>query len=460
MKTSLHNIFKQHAAQPAWRTPEGSLTYQDLEQRVRRHATLLMKSGAKAGDFWAVRGWSALDTFALLLAALWQRVTLFPLPDRLPDAQHQIMMQQVPLAGVLESAAPKAEMEKEGPIDCDADAPAVGIFTSGSTGAPKAIIHSWNSLTSSAEATNSFYGLKPGDSWLLSLDPAHIGGLQIAVRCFIGGGITWHLAEPKALAHVLHTKSPTFLSLVPTQLYRLLSDPLACDALRLSRAIVLGGAAASPELLQEAAKKSLPFSVSYGSSETAAQCTALPPGVLPRHAGDVGYLLSGWEYQHSAVTLRLRGPAAASGVYQQKEWRSLVDADGWLTLPDRILCDAGRLTILGRADGIFQVAGENVSPLDIIQPLEALRQHADFLALPWQDVEYGTIPVLIVRSPEKPDIPAILQRLQTALNGVQRPRRIYWHASDEISKPSRSYYEKALERHELPLVWRLDLGRI
>jgi O-succinylbenzoic acid--CoA ligase len=460
MKASLQNIFKQYAEQNAWRTPEECVSYQSLERRVRRHATLLNKAGAKAGDFWAVRGWPALDTFALFLAALWQRVTLCPLPDRLPDAHHQLMMQQVPLAGFFESSDLKEERETEGTIDCDADAPAVGIFTSGSTGAPKAILHSWNSLRSSAAATNDFYGLKPGDSWLLSLDPAHIGGLQIAVRCWIGGGIAWHLAEPKALACVLQKESPTFLSLVPTQLYRLLHDPLICDSLRRCRAIILGGAAASAELLQEAAQKSLPFSVSYGSSETAAQCTALPPGLLPRHAGDVGYLLSGWTYQSSGETLKLRGPAAARGFYQQKEWRPLVDADGWLTLPDRILCDAGRLTILGRADGIFQVAGENVSPLDIIQPLEALRRNADFLALPWQDAEYGTIPVLIVRSPVKPDIPAILERLQTALSGVQRPRRIYWHASDEITKPSRSYYERALERHELPLLWRLDLGRI
>jgi O-succinylbenzoic acid--CoA ligase len=460
MSASLQEIFTQYAAQNAWWTPDGSFTWKALEYRVRCHATLLNKAGAQPGDFWAVRSWPALDTFALVLASLWQRVTLFPLPDRLPDAHHQLMLQQVPLSGFLDRAQLQEEVATAGVIDCDAHAPAVGIFTSGSTGAPKAIIHSWDSLTSSAATTNSFYGLKPGDSWLLSLDPAHIGGLQIAVRCFIGGGMTLNLAEPKALAAVLQKESPTFVSLVPTQLYRLLQDPLACDALRSSHAIILGGAAASSEILQDAAKKSLPVSVSYGSSETAAQCTALPPGTLPQHPGDIGYLLAGWEYRHSGETLRLRGPAAARGYYQQKEWRALVDADGWITVPDRILCEQGRLTILGRADGIFQVAGENVSPLDIIQPLENLRHNADFLALPWQDAEYGTVPILIVRSPKKPDISVILERLQKDLNGVQRPRRIYWHACDEITKPSRSYYEKALERYELPLLWRLDLGRI
>jgi acyl-CoA synthetase (AMP-forming)/AMP-acid ligase II len=174
----------------------------------------------------------------------------------------------------------------------------------------------------------------------------------------------------------------------------------------------------------------------------------------------VGSLFAGWEYAAQGETLRLRGPAAALGYYQGRNWFPLQDSEGWMTLPDRIRCDQGRLTILGRADGIFQVAGENVSPLDIIQPLEPLRHHADFLALPWQDAEYGSFPVLIVRSAQEPDLDAILDRLQKSLSGVQRPRRIYWHSSDEISKPSRSYYEKALERHELPLLWRQDLGRI
>lgn len=457
---TLEDHLNAWASHPAWRTKEGTLTYRELESRVRCHASLLRKHGAQAGDHWTVCGWPALDTFALLLAAMWQRVVLFPLPDRLSDAVHQQMMQQIPRQGSLDASNLELEPETPGVINCDESSPAVGIFTSGSTGQPKAIMHSWKSLVHSAQATNQFYKLQAGDAWLLSLDIAHIGGLQIAVRCFLGGGVTWHLTEPKALAEVLRTQSPAYLSLVPTQLYRLMSDSEALQQLRRCKAIVLGGAAASPELLDQAAEARLPFSLSYGSSETAAQCTALPPGSRPLHAGDVGQLLPGWEYQHAGETLRLRGPAATSGFYQQQKFHGLQDAEGWMTLPDRILCDAGRLTILGRADGIFQVAGENVSPLDIVQPLERLRQNADFIALPWQDAEYGTVPILIVRSLLSPTVETIVEILQKHLSGVQRPRRIYWHQSDEINKPSRSYYEKALERHEIPLVWRQDLGRI
>jgi O-succinylbenzoic acid--CoA ligase len=460
MKARLQDSFDQYAEHMSWRTPLEVFRYRDLEKRVRQHARLLQNQGATAGEHWAVKGWPAFDVFALLLAALWQRVTLFPLPDRVSDAQQQLMMQQIPSAHCLDASHLGGTDEACGEITGDDTAPVVGIFTSGSTGVPKAVVHSWRSLESSARSTNEFYGLRAGDAWLLSLDPAHIGGLQIAVRCFLGAGITWHLSEPKALAAVLQREHPAFISLVPTQLYRLFHDAAVMEQLRQCRAVILGGAAASPELLHEAAAQGLPVSVSYGSSETAAQCAALPPGTLPLHPGDVGSLFAGWEYAAQGETLRLRGAAAAAGFYQGRTWFPLQDAEGWMVLPDRILCEQGRLTILGRADGVFQVAGENVSPLDIIRPLEPLRQHADFLALPCFDAEYGSFPILIVRSPQKPDLEAILDRLQKNLSGVQRPRRIYWHASDEISKPSRNYYEKALERHELPLLWRQDLGRI
>lgn len=460
MSTSVQDLFDAFADQPAWRTPEGSLCYRELEVKVRRQACLLKDRGVKPGDHWAVRGLPSIDTFALLLAAMWQRVVLFPLPDRLPEALHQLMMQQVPLQGCLDASCLGMDREANGAIDFDENSLAVGIFTSGSTGLPKAIMHSWKSLSSSALATNQFYQLQKGDAWLLSLDIAHIGGLQIAVRCFLGGGITWHLAEPKAVAVVLQQQSPAFISLVPTQLYRLMNDKAALEHLRLCKAIILGGAASSLELLDQAISAGLPVSVSYGSSETAAQCTALPSGTRPQHAGDVGHLLPGWDYQHAGETLRLRGPASCLGFYQEQKFSSMLDAEGWMRLPDRILCDKGRLTVLGRADGIFQVAGENVSPIDIIQPLEPLRHHADFIALPWQDAEYGTVPVLIVRSADQPAVASIVDLFYQHLTGVQRPRRIYWHQSDEISKPSRSYYEKALERRELPLVWRQDLGRI
>ena len=461
MNMQVHfNLWRQHLA---WQTAQGSFTYDQWEQLIRRRAWALQEWGVQAGECWAIGGAPAFETFTWILAGLWQGAILFPLPDRLPPSIQDSMLAQIPLRGILPIDSMDLDSKcphREGSMTWDTRRPSVGIFTSGSTGVPKAIVHSWESLSRSALTTNQFYQFGPDEKWLLSLDLAHIGGLQIAVRCFWAAGICVHLAEPKNMDVALEQISPQFLSLVPTQLYRLMENPQALAVLKQCKAIVLGGAAASMSLLEKAKFHGLAISVSYGSSETSAQCTALRPGELPQHSGDVGDVLPGWDIQSEGEVLRLRGPAAMLGFYQQGQWHPGQDSAGWMTLPDRILCRGRRLTVLGRADGIFQVAGENVAPQDILNPLEPLRAQADFLVLPWPDAEYGQLPVLLVRSPQNPDVTRILELWQGSLSGLQRPRRIYWHASDEIAKPSRSFYENALKKGELSLIWRQDLGRI
>ena len=71
------------------------------------------------------------------------------------------------------------------PFDPTADATIV--FTSGSTGAPKAALHSFENHWSSAVGANRNIPLRPGDRWLLSLPPWHVGGLAVIFRCLLGG---------------------------------------------------------------------------------------------------------------------------------------------------------------------------------------------------------------------------------------------------------------------------------
>ena len=65
------------------------------------------------------------------------------------------------------------------------------------------------------------------------------------------------------------------LSLVPTQLQRLLALPAAVAWLRGFRVIFVGGGPVWPELSDAAARAELPVSLSYGLTETAAMVTAL-----------------------------------------------------------------------------------------------------------------------------------------------------------------------------------------
>ena len=88
--------------------------------------------------------------------------------------------------------------------------------------------------------------------------------------------------EPVALAErePLSAAGSALLSLVPTQLQRLLGDPAGISWLQGFAVIWVGGAALAPELAETARRARLRLSPCYGSTETGAMVTALPPDRL------------------------------------------------------------------------------------------------------------------------------------------------------------------------------------
>jgi len=97
------------------------------------------------------------------------------------------------------------------------------IFTSGSSGSPKVVAHRLRNHF--ANAQGSIVPITAHDGWLLSLPLFHVGGLAILFRCFLAGACVV-LPDPALPLTALLQQAPiTHLSLVPTQLYRLLQQP-------------------------------------------------------------------------------------------------------------------------------------------------------------------------------------------------------------------------------------------
>ena len=467
-QASLEELLVLHAHRMAWRTQDGDYSYQDLAERIARVRCQLAELEAEAGSIWVLHGLKPFDAFTLLLAGMQSGLRMVQLPERQPWPVLQQLLHQVPWQGLIVAEElihdetrqitwvdlRSLQGKKPVPIAYDSYRSSFGIFSSGSTGIPKAFMHSWNSLRSAAQASIDYYQGLPGDSWLLSLDLAHIGGLQIAMRSLLAGGCCVHLAEPKNLSLALASFIPDFVSLVPSQLYRLLADNAAILILSQAKVLILGGAAAAPDLVDQALGKGLRISVSYGSTETAALLAATLPGQRPQAADDAGEVLPHWEILSHGEQLWIKGPAATQGFYQDGILHECLNADGWLLLPDRIVCEGRRLKVMGRWDQVFQVAGENVSAAEILLALETFRHLAEFIILPIEDKNYGHVPVLIIRSMQEPDILPILNLLQTRLSGIKRPVQVFWHASAEVNKISQSYYIEALKQGKLALLWK------
>ena len=118
----------------------------------------------------------------------------------------------------------RACKQRKGPMDIPLERPATIIFTSGSTGVPKAALHTFGNHLHSALGSNANIALKPGDRWLHSLPLYHVGGLSILFRCLLAGATVALPQHETPLGEAIAGLGATHVSLVSTQLSRLLRE--------------------------------------------------------------------------------------------------------------------------------------------------------------------------------------------------------------------------------------------
>ena len=280
--------------------------------------------------------------------------------------------------------------DRAAPLEHDA---ALVVPTTGSTGEPKGALLGAPALTASAGATNARLG-GPG-RWLLALPPTHVAGLQVLVRCLVGG------TEPAALDLTrgfrpddfaaatarLPSRTRRYTSLVPTQLARLLdAGPPAVEALRAYDAVLLGGAAAAPALLDRVRATGVRLVTTYGMSETCGGCVY---DGRPLDGVRVGVGADG--------RVRVSGPVLFAGYRLRPDLTAAALVDGELVTPDLgQLTDDGCLEVLGRADDVVVSGGENVALAAVAAALLAHPRLRDAAVVAVADPEWGQRVVAVV----------------------------------------------------------------
>ncbi|MEV0587513.1 AMP-binding protein [Nonomuraea sp. NPDC050310] len=252
---------------------------------------------------------------------------------------------------------------------------AVVIATSGSTGRPKGVQLSATALRASAAASLSRLEAAPGERWLCCLPPSHVSGLQVLVRSLLGGTepIIHERFDPAAVL----ASGAAHVSLVPTQLHRLVER--GAD-LSVFRTILLGGAAASPALLERAGELGARVVTTYGMSETSGGCVydGRPLDNVDLKIGPDGRIL-------------LAGPVLFAG------YRGGPAFDGgWFTTSDLGELSGGRLRVLGRADDVINTGGEKVVAAQVAGVLAQHPEVADVAVVGRPDAEWGEIVVAVV----------------------------------------------------------------
>lgn len=251
------------------------------------------------------------------------------------------------------------------------------VETSGSSGRPKRVVLSREAMLASVHASARRLG--GSGRWLLALPAAYVAGLQVVCRSLVAGHRPVLLDDHPTFAAATAAlgDASRFVSLVPTQLHRLLETD--AEALRTFQTVLLGGGPIDAALRTRAGDEGVRVVATYGSAETAGGCVY------------DGYALDG-----VAVALaqdgriRIAGPTLFDGYDGDPALTAEVLVDGWFLTSDAgRLDDHGRLHVLGRLDDVVVSGGVNV-PAPAVAA--RLREHpgvvaAEVLGVP--DEEWG-----------------------------------------------------------------------
>ncbi|MEY2937279.1 MAG: hypothetical protein RL033_8028 [Pseudomonadota bacterium] len=419
------------------------LRWGELAERVRARLVELAPLRAGLGcELVAFRAGESLATLELIYALLELKQAFLPLHARLTAEECEKLLVQLPVGTFVEAAQDgswrlqsrtAAALEPQQQAWFQRAPQLAAIATSGSTGAPNVVLLSRHAFLSSARASAANLDWQPEDRWLLSLPLAHIGGLSVVTRCLLARRPVVLGAEPRAdespsqrLARTIEQGRPSLLSLVPTQLSSLLQLEPRLELPARVRAILTGGAAASPSLLGACVERRWPVLTSYGLTEACSQVATQQPGMTHQGERGAGRPLPGVEVRLGASgTLQLRGPTMLSGYLIGPS--QAVDAEGWFHTGDLGRFDAeGQLHVLGRADHIIITGGENVAPGEVEAALEGCPGVLEACVFPVPDAHWGQLVAAGLRASTN-DPEALLQGVQALLEqrlaAFKLPRR-------------------------------------
>ncbi|ACB76088.1 2-succinylbenzoate--CoA ligase [Opitutus terrae] len=254
------------------------------------------------------------------------------------------------------------------------------------------------------------------------LPPFHVSGLMARLRSAATGGThvawDWKRLEGGERPELSASAGEWVLSLVPTQLQRLLGNAAAVEWLRAFAIVFLGGGPVWPALADQAARAGIRVSLSYGMTETAAMVTALLPDEFLAGGRSVGRALPHARLELSAAgVIRIAGASVFRGYYPAH----LASREFETSDLGEIAAD-GRLTVLGRHDAVIISGGEKVNPVEVEAVLRATGAFEDVAVLGVPDEEWGERIVACYPAVTVPDLGYVGRKVAEQLAGFRRPK--------------------------------------
>ncbi|MEY2703788.1 MAG: o-succinylbenzoate--CoA ligase [Bacteroidota bacterium] len=269
------------------------------------------------------------------------------------------------------------------------------VTTSGSTGKPKKIYLSKKAMKASAEATASYFHLKPKDTALLCLSAQYIAGKMMLVRA-LQIGMHIDVIEPSTMPLQRLTKSYDFAAMVPLQVAQSLSD------LSKIKTLLIGGAKLQPELVSKLAQLPTQIYETYGMTETITH-------IAVKRVGESNFSL----LPHVKITVDERNCLVIHAPF--------ISEEAIVTNDVVEVCSPTQFKLKGRWDNVINSGGIKIFPEELEDVLSTYITSRFFIAsLP--DALLGEKVVLVIEA-----FPfEINSKLFENLTTYQKPKAIYF----------------------------------
>jgi len=337
------------------------------------------------------------------------------------------------------------------------------LFTGGTTGKPKGALTTHASRVTSGAAAIEDHPIHADDIAAVTTPLCHAAGLFTWFQPVLWAGAAavlmphWDAGDFIA-ATAAHGITSAFV--VPAQVALLLDHPdFDPERLTTLRAIICGGAAAHPRLVErfEAALPDCAFVVAFGSTETGHVISQQPAErrAKPGSLGNTGPRIELGVFTKPGVPAKTgeigeiatRGDHLFAGYLDAPEETQVYFRTGeeWGWMGDLGFKDEdGTLTLIGRSKDMILSGGMNIYPAEIEDAVSDFPGLAESAAFGVADEKWGELPALaVVASPGVAlDTDAVLAFAANKLARHKRPRRI--ELLDELPRTNAGKLQRSI----------------
>jgi O-succinylbenzoic acid--CoA ligase len=261
------------------------------------------------------------------------------------------------------------------------------IRTSGTSGNPKSVKLTKEAHLASARSVNQYFSLNSQSCFALCMPLYHVSGLSIIFRTLLAKASIYVAKDHESLKSAINSNIITHLSLVPTQLKRLLDDQVPLNKLC---AVIVGGDALPDHLRELALKAGTPLFETYGLTETASMVW-----VKPSHKPEGG-LLPHAKMQIVDKEILVGGESLFSGYVEQ-------DHKGMFPTGDVVdEQEIKNLKLISRKSNRIISGGENIQAEEVERVIKSHPQVLDCVVVPHVDDIFGMRPKAFIKWQKTP----------------------------------------------------------